>query len=32
MEAFNDGAVREVDCSFLLRGTLVEPLRDLESL
>lgn len=26
--AFNDGAVREVDCSFLLRGTLGEPLRD----
>lgn len=26
--AFNDGVVREVDCSFLLRGTLGEPLRD----
>jgi len=26
--AFNDGRVREVDCSFLLRGTLGEPLRD----
>jgi len=25
---FNDGLVREVDCSFLLRGTLGEPLRD----
>lgn len=25
---FNDGVVREVDCSFLLRGTLGEPLRD----
>jgi Protein of unknown function (DUF2442) len=28
--AFNDGVVRDVDCSFLLRGTLGEPLRDLE--
>ncbi len=27
---FNDGAVRDVDCSFLLRGTLGEPLRDPE--
>jgi Protein of unknown function (DUF2442) len=27
---FNDGVVREVDCSFLLHGTLGEPLRDLE--
>ena len=27
---FNDGVVRVVDCSFLLRGTLGEPLRDLE--
>lgn len=26
---FNDGLVRDVDCSFLLRGTLGEPLRDL---
>lgn len=26
--AFNDGVVREVDCSFLLRGTLGEPLCD----
>lgn len=25
---FNDGAVREVDCSFLMRGMLGEPLRD----
>lgn len=25
---FNDGVMREVDCSFLLRGTLGEPLRD----
>jgi hypothetical protein len=28
--SFNDGVVRDVDCSFLLRGTLGEPLRDLE--
>lgn len=28
--AFNDGVVREVDCSFLLYGTLGEQLRDLE--
>jgi Protein of unknown function (DUF2442) len=28
--AFNDGVVREVDCSFLLHGTLGEPLRDPE--
>ncbi len=28
--AFNDGVTREVDCSFLLRGTLGEPLRDPE--
>ena len=27
---FNDGVVRELDCSFLLRGTLGEPLRDLD--
>ena len=27
---FNDGVTREVDCSFLLRGTLGEPLRDPE--
>ncbi len=26
---FNDGVIREVDCAFLLRGTLGEPLRDL---
>lgn len=26
--AFNDGVVREVDCSFLLHGPLGEPLRD----
>jgi hypothetical protein len=25
---FNDGVVREVDCAFLLHGTLGEPLRD----
>lgn len=25
---FNDGVVRDVDCSFLLRGKLGEPLRD----
>lgn len=25
---FNDGVVREVDCTFLLRGSLGEPLRD----
>jgi hypothetical protein len=28
--AFNDGVVREVDCSFLLHGTLGEPLRNLD--
>jgi Protein of unknown function (DUF2442) len=28
--SFDDGVVREVDCSFLLRGSLGEPLRDLE--
>jgi hypothetical protein len=28
--AFNDGVVREVDCSFLLHGTLGEALRDLD--
>ncbi len=27
---FNDGLVREVDCTFLLHGTLGEPLRDLD--
>lgn len=27
---FNDGAVREIDCAFLLHGTLGEPLRDPE--
>lgn len=26
---FNDGVVRVVDCSFLLHGTLGEPLKDL---
>ena len=26
--SFSDGAVREVDCEFLLHGTLGEPLRD----
>jgi hypothetical protein len=26
--AFDDGVVREVDCRFLLHGTLGEPLRD----
>jgi Protein of unknown function (DUF2442). len=26
--AFNDGVVRDVDCSFLFHGTLGEPLRD----
>ncbi len=26
--AFNDGVVRDVDCSFLLHGMLGEPLRD----
>ena len=25
---FNDGVVRDVDCAFLLRGTLGKPLRD----
>jgi hypothetical protein len=25
---FNDGVVRDVDCTFLLRGSLGEPLRD----
>jgi len=28
--AFNDGVVRDVDCGFLLHGTLGEPLRDPE--
>ena len=28
--SFSDGAVRDVDCSFLLRGSLGEPLQDLE--
>jgi hypothetical protein len=27
--SFNDGVVREIDCSFLLRGTLGKPLKDL---
>jgi hypothetical protein len=27
---FNDGRVRDVDCSFLLHGSLGEPLRDPE--
>lgn len=26
--SFNDGVVRDVDCAFLLHGTLGEPLRD----
>ena len=25
---FNDGLVREIDCGFLLHGTLGEPLKD----
>jgi hypothetical protein len=25
---FNDGLVRDIDCSFLLHGTLGEPLKD----
>jgi Protein of unknown function (DUF2442) len=28
--AFNDGVERDVDCAFLLRGSLGEPLRDPE--
>lgn len=28
--SFNDGVVREVDCSFLFRGTVGEPLQDPE--
>jgi hypothetical protein len=28
--AFNDGVVRDIDCSFLLHGTLGVPLRDLD--
>lgn len=28
--SFNDGVVRDVDCSFLFRGTLGEPLRNPE--
>jgi len=28
--SFNDGVARDVDCSFLLRGSLGEPLRDPE--
>jgi Protein of unknown function (DUF2442) len=27
---FSDGVVRDVDCAFLLHGTLGEPLRDVE--
>ena len=27
--AFNDGVVREIDCGFLLHGTLSEPLKGL---
>lgn len=27
---FDDGVVRDVDCAFLLRGTLGEPLKDFE--
>ena len=26
--AFNDGVVRDIDCTFLFHGTLGEPLRD----
>jgi hypothetical protein len=26
--AFNDGVERDIDCAFLLHGTLGEPLRD----
>lgn len=25
---FNDGVIREIDCGFLLHGTLGEPLKD----
>ncbi len=25
---FNDGVIREIDCRFLMHGTLGEPLRD----
>jgi uncharacterized protein DUF2442 len=28
--AFNDGLIRDIDCAFLLHGTLGEPLQDLE--
>jgi hypothetical protein len=28
--SFNDGVVRDVDCTFLFRGALGEPLRDPE--
>jgi hypothetical protein len=28
--SFNDGVIREIDCSFLLHGTLGEPLRNLD--
>jgi hypothetical protein len=28
--AFNDGVERDIDCAFLLHGTLGEPLRDPE--
>lgn len=28
--AFNDGVERDVDCAFMLHGTLGEPLRDPE--
>ena len=28
--SFNDGVARDIDCSFLLHGSLGEPLRDLE--
>lgn len=27
---FSDGLIRDVDCTFLLHGTLGEPLQDLE--
>lgn len=28
--SFNDGVVREIDCAFLLHGTLGTPLKDLD--
>ena len=27
---FNDGQIRDIDCTFLLHGTLGDPLRNLE--